>query len=226
MLTPNDGPVFRVSKALRIVGLCGFFLGLATVVVSAVLYCQVREFSLFATYLSDMGNTPGWPQVVFNTGMLVSAPLRYVFLVFLVARLVHGGASGVFRRAALINGALVVLGSIGTAAVPFSMNLFLHKTSAMLYFFGTVILQALIAVQELRQRLPAVLPISTLALIAAYLIFASLFSMVGKVDGVSRTTPVFWEWCAFGSVMFWLLAHSIVLGKIDNRPRPGMPWNR
>ncbi|HNQ19159.1 MAG TPA: hypothetical protein PLW90_09340 [Smithellaceae bacterium] len=35
-----------------------------------------------------MGNKPGWAQVVFNSGMLLSAPMRYLFLALLVMRLI------------------------------------------------------------------------------------------------------------------------------------------
>jgi hypothetical protein len=159
-----------------------------------------------------MGNTPVWPQVIFNAGMLLSAPLRYVFLVFLLALLVHRGAAESVRRAALIIGAIVVVGSVGTAAIPFSLNLRLHKLSALIYFFATVVLQSLIAVQEWRCRLPKILPVSTLALIVIYLVFATLLSMVGKVSGVTRSTPVIWEWLGFAAMMVWLIAHSLVLG--------------
>ncbi|RQW06403.1 hypothetical protein EH223_02360, partial [candidate division KSB1 bacterium] len=60
-----------------------------------------------------MGNKPGWPQVVFNSGMLLSAPMRYLFLALLVMRLLNFGASRSFAVAALITGAFVVIGSIG-----------------------------------------------------------------------------------------------------------------
>jgi len=212
MLAAHDEPVVRVSRSLRVVGLVGAALGVAFVVGSTLLYARDHGFSFFTTYLSDVGNAPGWPQVVFNSGMLLSAPLRYVFLVFLVFRLVHQGAGVSFGRAALIIGALVVVGSIGTAAVPFSFNLRIHKLSALVYFFGTVALQSLIAVQEIRLRLPRVLPISTLALVAIYLVFACLLAMVGRVAGITRATPVIWEWLAFAAIMVWLIAHSLVLG--------------
>ena len=98
------------------------------------------------------------------------------------------------------------------SAIPYSLSLPLHKASALLYFFGVVILQTLIGAQEWRHRLPAVLPASSLAVVAIYLVFAVLLTLVGKVDGITRTTPVIWEWLAFCSLMFWLVAHSIVLG--------------
>ncbi|MEJ2100761.1 MAG: hypothetical protein P8X68_12370 [Desulfobacterales bacterium] len=87
----------------------------------------------------------------------------------------------------------------------------------MLYFFGVVILQTLIGIQELRRKLPIVLPVASLAVVAIYLVFAVLLAMIGKIEGITRNTPLIWEWLAFCSLMIWLISHSIVLGrKIDS----------
>jgi hypothetical membrane protein len=212
-LRDDGGPAWPVARALRVVGATGVVLGLATVVGAALAYAQDLEFSLLRTYLSDMGNTPGWPQVIFNTGMLLSAPVRYAFLVLLLARLVHLGAPQSFRRVALVVGAAVVIGSVGTAAVPFSLQLRVHMGSAFLYFLGTVVLQSMIAHQEWRRGLPPLLPVLSLAMVSSYLVFAMLLAMVGKVEGVTRETPVVWEWIAFASVMAWLAGHTWLLGR-------------
>lgn len=98
------------------------------------------------------------------------------------------------------------------SAVPHSLSLALHRMSALLYFFGVVILQTVIAAQEFRRKLAVILPLSSLAVVVMYLIFAVLLSLVGKVEGVSRSTPVIWEWLAFCSLMVWLLVHSFFLG--------------
>lgn len=205
-------PVIELSNALRAVGFSGAAIGIGTVLLSALLYVQSHEFSIFRTYLSDIGNTPKWPQVVFNSGMLIAAPVRYLFLILLILQLRNIGAGKGFGISALIIGTLVVIGSIGLAAIPFSLDLALHKKSALLYFFGTVILQAVIVVQEWRLRLPSLLPISSISVVVIYLVFAVLMTSVGKIEGVARDTPVIWEWLAFCSLMFWLIGHSTVLG--------------
>jgi hypothetical protein len=46
-----------------------------------------------------------------------------------------------------------------------------------------------------------------------YLVFAFLFASIGKIEGITRNTPVIWEWLAFVSLMFWLISHSTVLGR-------------
>lgn len=203
----------NLAKMLRIVGIIGVVLGLTTVLWSLCLYASANPFSFCETYLSDMGNKPGWPQVVFNSGMLLSAPVRYLFLALLVMQLMNFGASRSFAVAALITGAFVVIGSIGVSAIPYSLNLKIHMMSAMIYFFGVVILQTIIAVQEWRRKLPPILPVSSILVVVIYMVFASLLSMAGKVEGITRATPVLWEWLAFCSLMFWLIAHTVILGR-------------
>lgn len=204
----------RVSKALRIVGIIGVVLGITTVLCSTLLYVQEHDFSIFKTYLSDIGDKPGWPQVIFNSGMLIISPVRYLFLALLLLQFSHFGASRAFTIAALITGGIVVVGSIGMSAIPYSLSLAMHKMSALLYFFGVVVLQILIAVQERRRKLPWVLPVSSISVVAVYLIFAVLLSLVGKFESITRNTPVIWEWLAFCSLMFWLIVHTVLLGSI------------
>jgi hypothetical protein len=146
--------------------------------------------------------------------MLIISPVRYLFLVLLVLRLAHLGAGRAFSASALTVGALVVIGSIGMSAVPHSLSLALHKVSALLYFLGVVILQTLIAAQEFRCKLAVILPLSSLSVVAVYLTFAVLLSLVGKVEGISRNTPVIWEWLAFCLLMVWLIVHSVFLGEV------------
>jgi hypothetical membrane protein len=210
----NCNGSINVSKALKIVGLTGVALGIVTVIFSVILYAQNHDFSIFTIYMSDIGDTPIWPQVVFNSGMLIIAPVRFLFLVLLVLQLVQIGAGRGFIISALFVGTIVVIGSVGMSSIPSSMHLALHKMSAFLYFFGVVVLQSLIAAQEWRHKLPTILPISSLSVVIIYLIFAVLLTLVGKIEGITRSTPVFWEWLAFGSLMFWLFTHSIMFGKV------------
>jgi hypothetical membrane protein len=212
MMSTRD-TTLPISRTLKIVGFSGAVLGIATVFLSTDVYIQNHAFSFFSTYLSDIGDTPGWPQVIFNTGMLIAVPVRYLFLILLLLRLSDLGAGKLFGVLALSIGTLVVVGSIGLAAVPYSLNLALHKSSAMLYFFGVVILQTLIGIQEFRRKLPILLPVSSLAVVAIYLVFAVLLASIGKIEGITRNTPVIWEWLAFCSLMFWLISHSAVLGR-------------
>lgn len=219
LATQSSRPQVDVPSAMRVVGSLGLLVGIGTIVGAAMAFAAEREFSVFTTYVSDFGSAGGWTQAIFTAGMLIAAPLRYLFLVLLLARLVHLGASPRVRTVLLVVGAVVVLGSIGTAAVPHTLHLRTHMGSAFLYFFGTVVLQSSLAVQERRLRLPTWLPLSSIAVVAVYFVFATLLALVGRVEGVDRQTPVPWEWLAFVTLMVWLAAHTFTLGA--KRPERG-----
>lgn len=198
---------------LRTVGAVGAILGLCGVALAALVYAFDHDFSVFTTYLSDIGNTPKWPMVVFNTMMLMAAPVRYAFLVLLVKTFAAIGGGRAINTALLLIGVPVVIGSVGMSAFPAAHDMALHESSAMIYFFGTVILQSLVGIQEIRLRLPWGLAASSLAVVVIYLIFAVLLALVGQVEGITRNTPVIWEWLAFASLMVWLIVHSTILGR-------------
>lgn len=207
-----------LRRAILLVGICGAAIGILTVLGAAVAFAREHDFSLFATYISDFGNAPGWPAAIFNSGMLVVAPVRFAFLVLLLALLAECGVPSAWRYLALLLGIVAVTGSIGIAAIPFSLNLRLHMGSAFMYFLGTVGLQSILAWLELRARWPRLLSFLCIAVVLVYLVFVVLLSLVGKVPSVTRETPVVWEWLAFVTLMLWLLAHSLVLGAWERNP--------
>ncbi len=214
---PSSRAQIDVPAAMRVVGALGLGVGIGSIVAAATTCAAGREFSLFTTYISDFGSAGGRPEAIFSAGMLVVAPLRYLFLVLLLTQLVHLGASPRVRSALLVVGAFVVLGSIGTAAVPFTLHRATHKAAALLYFFGTVVLQGALAVQEWRLRLPRLLPLTSGAVVLVYFVFATLLALVDRVEAVDRHTPVVWEWLAFAALMVWLAAHTALPGA--RRPR-------
>lgn len=209
----NAPPSIALPTLLLVVGSVSATLGLAGVALATLVYSLGHEFSVFTTYLSDIGNTPKWPMVIFNTMMLAVMPLRYAFLVLLVMSFASRGGSRAINIALLLFGIPVVIGSAGMSAFPASQDLALHMGSAMIYFFGTVLLQGLVGLQEIRLRLPLALAASSLVVVAVYLVFATLLALVGQVAWVTRETPVIWEWLAFVSLMVWLIVHSFILGR-------------
>lgn len=209
-----------VTPMLRVVGLVGVVLALVTVGGAALLYSQQHELSFFSTYLSDMGNTPVWPQAVFNAGMLIGIPVRFLFLVLLLTLLARAGASRGSTTAILVLAGVMAVASTGMYAVPFSVNRAIHLSAALAYFFGVVVLQTLIAIQEWRYLMARVLPISTVLVLVLSLIFVTLLASVGRMEGVTRDTPVIWEWLLFFAWICWLVIHSIVLGRIPAHRTP------
>ena len=108
-----------IPRSLKITGLVAGSIGLLTMILATLTYAAVKPgFNLLETYLSDMGATPIWPQVFWNSGMLIVSPLRYVVLVLLILRLYQLGAGRIFGAVALIFGFFSTLGTIIMSAVP------------------------------------------------------------------------------------------------------------
>jgi hypothetical membrane protein len=203
------------AKAIRLTGTFTFTLAILTVLTSVIAYIPSNpDFSIFGTYLSDIGDTPGWPQVLFNSGTILVAPLRYAVILLLVLRLrSYGGKTKSFEIAVLTIGAISTLGTILMTAVPFSVGPAIHKSGIGLYFLGVVFLQSIIARREASiKELPRSLPIWSFAIVISYLVFFILVILY-ETGHVGRNTPIFWEWMCFFTSMGWLLGHTIFLGK-------------
>jgi hypothetical protein len=204
-------------KAFRLTGTFTFTLAILTVLTSVLAYLPANpDFSIFTTYLSDIGDTPGWPQILFNSGTILAAPLRYLIIILLVLRLQSfNNNNKSFAAAILIVGAISTIGTIFMTAVPFSVGPSFHKAGIGLYFLGVVFLQSLIGFKEIKiKHLPRSLPAWSFAIVASYLLFFVLVILY-QTGNIGRNTPVFWEWMCFFTSMGWLLVHSYILGKKD-----------
>ena len=203
------------AKAFRWTGTFTFTLAILTVLTSVLAYLPANPgFSIFTTYLSDIGDTPGWPQILFNSGTILAAPLRYLIIVLLVLRLQSfNGTNKSLAAAILIVGAISTIGTVFMTAVPFSVGPAIHKSGIGLYFLGVVFLQSLIGIKEMHiKELPRALPAWSFAIVASYLLFFVLVILY-ETGNVGRNTPVFWEWMCFFTSMAWLLVHTYILGK-------------
>ena len=70
-----------IPGALRLVGIITGVWGLLVIVSATLAYLKGNpNFSIFTTYLSDIGDTAGWPQILFNAGTLIAVPMRYLAL--------------------------------------------------------------------------------------------------------------------------------------------------
>jgi len=214
----NGRTVITIPGALRLVGLVGSAWATLVILGAALAYLPGHpDFSPLSTYLSDVGDTPGWPGILFNAGTLMSVPLRYLVLTLLTLRLMQLGAGRAFAAAVLIIGFASTAGTALMTATPFSVSPLAHKTGIGLYFLGVVVLQTLIGIREWNLKgVPRVLPALSFALVILYGVFATL--MVLFMQGaMARTTPVVWEWLAILSSIVWMLAQSVVLGREDAR---------
>jgi hypothetical protein len=211
-LSATSTGVLPVPRALLIVGLVSFLVGSVTMAASLLVYADSHPFSVFTVYYSEVGATPVWPQVIVTTGGLLSAPLRYAFVVLLVLYFRSIGGGRIAAWAILLLATVSVTGLIGLLAVPFTLNRDVHLVFAQTHFFAVVAVQTAIWIEERRLRLSALLTTATLAVIVTDLVFAVLLTLVGKVDFVTRTTPVIWEWLAFAAQFYWGLIHSFLIG--------------
>jgi hypothetical membrane protein len=213
-------------RAMRVIGSFAFTLAILTVLTSVLAYLPGNpDFSIFSTYFSDIGDTPGWPQVFFNSGTILAAPLRYAVILLLVLRLrSYIGKSKSFEIAVLTIGAISTIGTILMTAVPFSVGPTVHKIGIGFYFLGVVFLQSIIGWKEASiKELPRSLPAWSFAIVISYLLFFVLVILY-ETGNVSRNTPVFWEWMCFFTSIGWLFAHTRILGK-DDKGKQGTTSN-
>jgi hypothetical membrane protein len=177
--------MLSIPHSLRVVGLVTGGIGVLEIILSTIAYTAARPgFDLLATYLSDIGATPVWPQIFFNTGMLIVSPLRYVVLVLLVFRLYQLGAGRAFGTTILILGVFTTLGTIIMSAVPYTVDMNIHKLGIPLFFFGVVFLQSVIGVREWQLKVvPRSLPIICFVVVAIYLAFFTL-EMLYEADAL------------------------------------------
>ena len=204
----------NVSEALRTVSMAAGVLGLLTVLMATLVYFPEHpEFSPLNTFLSDIGDTPGWPQVLFNSGMLIAAPLRYLVLVLFARRMWQLGAGRKFGAAVLIIGFIATFGTVAMTAVPFSIAPVMHKSGIGMYFLGVVFLQSIIFVKEWSMKeLPRILPLISIILVAIFLTFLGMF-LLYEFEVIGRTMAVVTEWlCALTSLV-WVFVHGSVLGR-------------
>ena len=213
-MTDNGQTYISIPRALRVVGLVAGIWGTLVVIVATLAYLPEHPgFSPFTTYLSDIGDTPGWPQVLFNSGTLIAAPMRFLVIVLLVLRLAQLGAGRAFSISALIVSFVSTAGTVLMTAVPFSVGPAVHKWGIGLYFLGVVVLQALISIREWSLKdVPKALPGLSLLMVAVFVVFATLVILYEQ-GMVSRGAPVIWEWLCFVTSIVWVFAHSVLLGK-------------
>lgn len=212
--TGRTKSILSIPSSLKVVGLITGGIGVLGWVLSAIAYLAIKPgANLLATYLSDIGATPIWPQVFWNSSMMIVSPLRYVVLVLLVLRLHQLGAGRAFGRMVMILGLFTTIGTIIMSAVPYTVDLNIHKLGIPLFFFGVVILQTVIGLQEWQLKaVPRSLPVLCFVVVASYLIFFTLEMLYDAGVG-SRNTPVPWQWLSGIALLTWVFVHSILLGK-------------
>jgi hypothetical protein len=220
--TAESPSTLDVVKVFRWVSLATASYAALVILAAVIAYVPGHPgFSPFTTFLSDIGDTPGWPQVIFSSGTLIAAPLRYMVMGLLVLRLYRVGAGRAFGRTVLTVYAFGTVGTVLMTAVPFSVGPNIHMMGIPLYFLGVVPLQVMIGIRELTlKRVPRYLPALSFVVAGAYLGFFVLMVLyeMGIVSRTTAVTPMPWEWVAIAVSIAWLFAHGLSLGReLDDR---------
>ena len=214
LLEQNNSSVIGIPGAPKKIGLTAGMLGVFVVLTATLAYIpQHPDFSLFTTFLSTIGDTPGWPQVLFNSGTLLASPLRYLVLVLFALRLFQLGSGRPFMIAVLVIGFISTLGTVIMTAVPFSLAPAIHKSGIGLYFLGIVILQSVVFNKQWSMKgINRILPILSLAMVIIFIGFFVLLVLYEQ-GIIGSGGPVFFEWLCFFSSIAWVFTQSILLGK-------------
>lgn len=211
----NKQILIKVPDVLKILGIICGTLAVIIILLSILAYLPEHpNFSIFTTYLSDIGDTPGWPQILFNSTTLVMAPIRYLIIVLVVLCLARLGAGSKFVKTILILGAISTIGTVMMTAVPFSVGKTIHLAGIPLYFFGLVIWQTIVGIKEWTLRVPRILPVLSFLIVIAFLVFLVLV-MLYEANVVGRAVAPIWQWIGFFISLVWVYAHSIILRKVD-----------
>ena len=206
-----------IPRALRVLCLTAGTLAILTTILAVAAFLPEHpDFSPFKNFLSDIGDTPGWPQIYWNSGTLITASIRYLILVLLTLRLAQLGTGRAFGTTVLIIGAFSTFGTVLMTAIPYSVAPAIHKAGIPMYFFGVVPLQIVIGLREWRlKEIPRLLPVICFLLAGSYLVFFVLMILYEQ-QVVSRTTaitPMIWQWIGFSLSLIWVFAHGLILGR-------------
>lgn len=220
--TKNQSSI-PISSTLKVIGIFGASFGLAGTVAATLTYLAGHsDFSMLNTYLSDIGDAAGLPQIIFNSTTLVAAPIRYLILVLVLLSLSHLGAGNKFIKTILILGTMSTVGTILMTAIPFSVNIKIHFAGIFLYFFCGVIWLILLGIKEWQLGVPRLLPVLSFLMVVTFLTFFILV-MLFEANVVGRTAAPIWQWIGFFISLIWVYAHSIILSNTGERQQLHKP---
>jgi hypothetical membrane protein len=203
------------SASLKIIGIFGATFGLIGTFLAAVAYLPSNPgFSMFTTFLSDIGDAPGWPQILFNSTTLIMAPIRLLIIALVVICLSQIGAGIKFAKTIMILGSISTIGTVIMTAVPFSVSTEIHLAGIPMYFFGLVVWQTIVGIKEWTLKVPRILPVLSFLVVIAFLLFFILFILY-ESNIVGRTAAPIWQWAGFFLSLIWVYAHSIVFREMD-----------
>ena len=192
----------------------GFAFSIFFLTISAMLYGNSESsFSLLTTYISDLGAASRDSSLIFAVGMIISAPVRVLFGLYLLKYLESkGGKSKTLKNTAkaVIIGAI---GSIALAVFPHDVFRIGHMLGSLIYFVSVVIIQINISKLELRlKNTPKYLPILGILVVISYVLFLTFEISEIAFEGF-RYIAIALEWLAYFILMMWLVTHGYYIQK-------------
>ena len=194
-----------------LVGFLAIFLAFLSIGLSSLFFYQeLGYFSFLQVFISTLGDTPGRTMIAYTIGMAMLNICKILFLFYFSGYLV---TIQVKKYQIWLNIAFSLMNSSGWVLMTIfsaSGNEALHEIGAMIFFFGVVLSQSVIAVFEIKQKskFSSLMIISTIFVILSYLAFFSLFMIISFNSTFPRSPAVLTEWLCFISVLFWLGIHS------------------
>ena len=192
----------------------GFIFSVTFLTIAAMLYSNSEStFSLLTTYISDLGAASRNSSIVFAVGMIISAPVRVVFGLYLLKYLEsEGGLNKTLKNTARVI-YIGAIGSIALAVFPHDVFRIGHMLGSLVYFVSVVIIQVNVSRLELRiKNMPKYLPVLGIIVVVSYVMFLT-FEISEIIFEGFRYVAIVLEWLAYFVLMAWLVMHGYYIQK-------------
>jgi len=191
----------------------GFVFAVIFMIISVIMYND-PTFSIFTHYISDLGASTKASSLFWNINMIISAPLRVLFGLYLLKFLERRGADEKLIKITVYAILIAAIGSIVIALNPHDISRMFHLIGAFTYFMGVIVIQINISKMELNIKdMPKYLPVVGLIVVVNYALFVS-FEILELTSNLFRILACFIEWMALFTLLSWLLIHGIYVHKI------------
>lgn len=207
----------RIKGKGSFFGLIGVLISLISILTSIFLYIQADPtFSFFTDFISFLGVGPNNSDLVFNVGVIISAPFMLVFYSYLAAFLMNRikDQKGILIIAIIAAG-FNCIGNILLAVYTNSSNLAMHLIGAYIAFGAYFALACIFSFVEMKtpefNRLIAISGFIPCILLIGHIILLFLFYYTGILPAL----PIFIEWVMFFIMMGWIGIQCLYVFLLD-----------
>lgn len=200
-------------------GFTGVLISLISILTSIFLYIQADpSFSFFTDFISYLGVGPNNSDIVFNVGVIISAPFMFLFYLYLGAFLMsrvetQKGILIIAIIAAVFN----CIGNILLAVYTNNSNLAMHLIGAYIAFGAYFALACIFSFVEMNMsefnRLIAISGFIPCILLIGHIVL--LFILY--YTGIFPALPIFIEWVMFFIMMGWIGIQCLYIFMLDKK---------